>query len=113
MSLLMGALASKLELFGEFEGSNSKIGSEGKLGNNEDPKKESRKNPKKDQLSFSVVNPSQSLFNMEVKVDIKPDQGEISALTLNHWLQELEVYFIIHHINEQKLSFFSLKLVML
>jgi len=39
MALLMEALANKLRPFGEFGGSNSKIRSEGKMGDNEDPKK--------------------------------------------------------------------------
>ena len=57
------------------------------------------------------MNPSRSLFKMEVKVDIKPYQGEINALKLNHWLQQLEVYFSVHHIDvEQKISFARLSL---
>jgi hypothetical protein len=111
MSLLMAALASKLEPYEEAGGSNSKIGSEGKSGDNEDPEKESRKGLEKDQPSLSVVNPSQSIFKMEAKVGIKPYQGEINALKLNHWLRQLEVYFSIHHIDEeQKISFSKLKL---
>jgi hypothetical protein len=48
------------------------------------------------------MNPSQSLFNMEVEVDINPYQGDsIDALKLNHWLQQLEVYFSVHHIYEE------------
>jgi hypothetical protein len=48
---------------------------------------------------------------MEVKVDINPYQGEIDALKLNHWLQQLEVYFSVHHIDEgKKISFARLKL---
>ena len=48
---------------------------------------------------------------MEEKVYIKPYQGEIDALKMNYWLQQLEVYFFIHHINEeQKSSFARLKL---
>jgi hypothetical protein len=48
---------------------------------------------------------------MEVKVDINPYQGEIDALKLNHWLQQLEFYFSIHHIDEEKkISFSRLKL---
>jgi hypothetical protein len=44
-------------------------------------------------------------------VDINPYQGDIDSLKLNHWLQQLEVYFIIHHINEEpKISFVRLKL---
>jgi hypothetical protein len=41
MSLLMVALASKLRPFREVGGSNSEIRSDGKLGDNEDPEKES------------------------------------------------------------------------
>jgi hypothetical protein len=45
-------------------------------------------------------------------VDIKPCQVEIDALKLNHWLQELEVYFSVHHIDEEhEISFARLKLV--
>jgi hypothetical protein len=40
---------------------------------------------------------------MEVKVDIKPYQGEIDALKLSHWLHQLEVYFSVHHIDEGKM----------
>jgi hypothetical protein len=48
---------------------------------------------------------------MELKVDINPYQGEIDALKMNHWLQQLEVYFSIHHIDEgKKISFSRLKL---
>ena len=48
---------------------------------------------------------------MEAKVDINPFQGEINALKLNYWLQELEFYFTIHHIYEgQNISFSKLKL---
>jgi hypothetical protein len=111
MSLLMVALARNLRPFREVGGSNSEIRSDGKLGDNEDPKKESWKEPKKEKLSSSTINPSQYLFNMEEKVDINPYQGEIDALKLNHWLQQLEVYFNIHHIDEeQKISFSRLKL---
>jgi hypothetical protein len=37
---------------------------------------------------------------MEEKVNINPYQGEIDGLKLNHWLQKLEVYFSVHHIDE-------------
>ena len=48
---------------------------------------------------------------MEVKVDIKPYEGEIDTLKLNHWPQQLEVYFSIHQIDkQQEISFARLKL---
>ena len=48
---------------------------------------------------------------MEAKVYINPYKGEIDALKLNHWLQQLEVYFNVHHIDEeQNISFAGLKL---
>jgi hypothetical protein len=48
---------------------------------------------------------------MEAKVDIKPYQGEINSLKLNHSLQQLDVYFSDHHIDEMKnISFARLKL---
>jgi hypothetical protein len=74
-------------------------------------KKESRKEPKKEKPSSSAITPSQPLFKMEVKVDIKPYQGEIDVVKLNHWLQQLEVYFNVHNIDEEKkFSFSQLKL---
>jgi hypothetical protein len=85
--------------------------SEGKSKDNEDPEKESQKELGKEQPTSSVVNPSQSLFKMEAKVDIKPYQGEINSLKLNHSLQQLDVYFSDHHIDEMKnISFARLKL---
>jgi hypothetical protein len=72
MNLLMVALARKIRSFGEVGGSNSNIVSEGKSRDNEDPKKESRKEPKKEMYSSSVINPSHSLLKRQVKVDIKP-----------------------------------------
>jgi hypothetical protein len=48
---------------------------------------------------------------MEAKVDINTYQGEMDALKPNHWLQKLELYFNVHHIDEEcKISFFILKL---
>jgi hypothetical protein len=48
---------------------------------------------------------------MEVKVDIIPYECEIDALKMSHWLQQLEVYFSIHHIDEEhNISFVRLKL---
>jgi hypothetical protein len=43
---------------------------------------------------------------MEVKVKSNPYQGEINVVKLNHWLQQLEVYFSVYNIEEeQKISF--------
>jgi hypothetical protein len=67
MNLLMAALASKREPFGDDGGSNSEIKSKGKSGDQEDSEKESRKESEKEQLSSSAMNPSQSLFKMEVE----------------------------------------------
>jgi len=39
---------------------------------------------------------------MEAKVYIKLYHGEIDASKLNQWLQQLEVYFSIHQIEEEK-----------
>jgi len=111
MNLLMAALASKLESFGYYGGSNLEIESEVKSGDREDSGKESWKEFEKEKPSLSVVNPSQYLFNMEEKVDLNPYQGEIDALKSNHWLQQLEVYFSVDHIYEgKKISFSRLKL---
>ena len=62
MNLFMVALPRKLGPFVDDGGSNSKIILDGKLGDWEDLSKESRKEPKKEQSSLSVVNPSQSIF---------------------------------------------------
>jgi hypothetical protein len=70
-------------------------------------KKEPKKEPEKEKPSSSVITSSQSLFKMEVKVDIKPYQGEIDVVKLNHWLQQLEVYFSVHNIEEEKNISFS------
>jgi hypothetical protein len=44
-------------------------------------------------------------------VDLKPYQGEINVVKLNQWLQQLEVYFNVHSIRENKnISFNPLKL---
>jgi hypothetical protein len=44
---------------------------------------------------------------MEAKVDIKPYQGEINCVKLNHWLHQLEVYFSVHNIDEEKKNSFT------
>jgi hypothetical protein len=48
---------------------------------------------------------------MEEKVDINPYQGEINPVKLNYRLHQLEVYFSVHNIDEEKkISFARLKL---
>jgi len=83
MSLIMPDLARNIKKFREARGSNFEIRSEGKLRDNQDLEKELRKDPKKEKPGSSVVNPSQSLFNMEDKVDIYSYQGDINALKLS------------------------------
>lgn len=75
--LLMKTLTNKLKLFGERGDSSIEVKSKVKLGDHEEPKKESMK-PKKEQLSSSIVNHSQSLLKMEAKVGIKLYQSEIN-----------------------------------
>jgi len=58
MALLIAYLASNLGPFGEVGGSNSKIRSKGKLGNNEDLENELRKEPEKEHPSSSAITPS-------------------------------------------------------
>jgi hypothetical protein len=82
-----------------------------KSGDQENLGKELWKELEKEQSRLSVINSSQSLLNMEAKVDINPYQGDIDSLKLNHWLKQLEVYFSVHHIDEeQKILFARLKL---
>jgi hypothetical protein len=51
------------------------------------------------------------MFKLEAKVDIKPYHGNIDVVRLNNWLQQLEVYFSLHNIDEEhKISFSWLKL---
>jgi hypothetical protein len=57
MNLLMADIARKFEQFRDDGGSNSKIRSEGKLGDQEDPGKDSQKKPEKEKLSSSAINP--------------------------------------------------------
>jgi hypothetical protein len=111
MNLLIMALARNIGPFGDDGGCNSENRSEGKSKDDEDSGKESRNKSEKEKPSSSVVDPSQSLFKMEAKVDINPYQSEINALKLNHWLQQLQVYFSIHHIDEEReIKFSRLKL---
>lgn len=94
----MTALSNKLGIFEEDGASNVEDKSEGGLGNREDTENQPKKESRKDQPSSSVMN--QSLFKMEAKIDIKLYQDEIDALKWNHWLQQVEVYFSVHQIEE-------------
>jgi len=67
--------------------SNVDIRSEGRMGDLEEKKRESTKELGNDQPSSIYMNHSQSSFKMEVKVDIKPYQGEINSLKLKKWLE--------------------------
>jgi hypothetical protein len=58
MALLITTLSNNLGPFREAKGSNLEISSEGKLGDNEDPKKESRKDPEKEKPISSAITPS-------------------------------------------------------
>lgn len=50
-------------------------------------------------------------FHVEAKVDIKPYVGEVDAIKLNQWLQQMEVYFNIHEVaGKQRIAFEKLKL---
>jgi len=60
-----------------------------------------KKELEKEKPSSSAITTSQTLFERESKVDIKPYQDEINVVKLNHWLQQLEVYFNIHNIDEE------------
>jgi hypothetical protein len=97
MKLLMEYPTDKVGIFRDDGGSNLEIRSE--------------KKSEKEKPISSAMNPSQSLFKMEVKLDIEPYQGDIDALKLNHLLQQLEVYFSVHHIDEEyNILFARLKL---
>jgi hypothetical protein len=72
MNLLMTAIESKLIPFRDDGSSNLEIISEVKSGDQEDQGKESWKEHEKEKPSLSAINPSQSLFNIEVKVEINP-----------------------------------------
>jgi hypothetical protein len=107
MAFLMVALVNKFGPFRDVGNSNSEVGLGEKLRDNKDPKKDSRKYPEKEQSSSSGITPSQYLFKMETKVDIKPYQGDIDLVKLNHWFQQLEVCFSVHNKNEEKNISFS------
>jgi hypothetical protein len=87
MALLMEALVNNFRPLGDIGGSNSEVGSDEKLGDSEDPKKESRKEHEKEKPSSNAITPSQSLFKMEAKVNIKIYRGDINVVNLNHQLQ--------------------------
>jgi hypothetical protein len=81
------------------------------MGDSEGLEKDSKEEPKKEQPCSNAITPSQPLFKIKEKVDIKPYQCEIIVVNLNHWLQHLEVYFSVHNIDEEhKIPFSQLKI---
>jgi hypothetical protein len=107
MKILMETLERNFGPFKEFGSSNSKHGSDEKYGDNKDPKKESKKESKKERPSSNSITSSPSLFKVKAKVDIKSYQGEIDVVELNQWLQQLEFYFSVHTIREEKKTSFA------
>jgi hypothetical protein len=101
MPPLMASLENKLRSSGEVGGYNLEVGLEGKLRENDDLENDSRKYPEKEMSSSNAITPSESLFQMEEKVDIKLYKGYTDVLKLNHWLQWLEDYFSVHHLEEE------------
>lgn len=60
----------------------------------------------KPMLEKGSTNKVQTPFKVEAKIDITSYVGEIDTHTLNQWLQQLEVYFIVREIGkEQRISF--------
>jgi len=50
-------------------------------------------------------------FHLEAKVDIKPYTGEVDAIGLNQWLQQMKVHFSMHEVTgKQNIDFARLKL---
>lgn len=49
-------------------------------------------------MPISSNTSSQPLFQVEAKMDTEPYEGEVDAVKLNYWLQQLEVYFSVHYI---------------
>jgi len=47
------------------------------------------------------MNYSQSQFKIVAKFDSNPYPSETGAIKLNHLLQQLEIYFSIHHIEKK------------
>lgn len=110
VKLLMATLTSKLRMIGEDKGPNLVFILEEKFGYQEEPQNKSQK-PKKEKLILSATKHSQSFFKMEEKVYIKSCQGEIDYLKLIQYFHQSEVYFSVHHIDqEHKKSFSCLKL---
>jgi hypothetical protein len=86
MALLMAVLESKL---GPFAQQHSVF-----------KNKEMKEDLKLEKVSSSSTS-YQSSFKLEAKVDIKPYEGEVNTIKPNHRLQQLEVYFIMHNVNEE------------
>lgn len=87
MAILMATLQSKFGPFREFGGSNSEATLDGKSRDNKNLEREMKKESEKERPSSSNNTSSQSLFKVEVKVGIKPYQGDIDAIKFNQWLE--------------------------
>jgi hypothetical protein len=62
-------------------------------------------------MGESSYSKTQVPFHVESKVDIKPYTKKVDAISLNQWLQQMEVYFIMHEeIGKKKIVFSCLKL---
>jgi hypothetical protein len=78
MVIPMETLKRKFRPFREIGSSNLEASSNEKF-KDKDPEKIVGREPKKERPSFSITS-FQSLFKAEVKVDIKPYQGEIDVV---------------------------------
>jgi hypothetical protein len=111
MALIMASLENNFIPFEEVGFSRLEVRSEEKPIDSENLEKEMKKRVRERKPSSNVITPSQIVFKMEVKVDINPYQGQIDVVNLNQWLQQLEVYFSVHNIDEEtKVPFAQLKL---
>jgi hypothetical protein len=67
--------------------------------NPKEKKRSQRKNARLNQRWGNAANSKTHVpFHVEAKVDIKPYVGEVDAIKLNQWLQQMEVYFSVHEV---------------
>lgn len=94
VNLLIEALRNNLAIFREDGSLNVEDILEEESRDREDTENQLKKEPKKYQPNSTVMN--QSLLKMEEIFYIKSYHGKITALKLNNYLQEVEVYFSFH-----------------